>query len=413
MKLALINPANGKSYGGSPPLNLALIASYVRQKHEVVIIDMQSGDSYNKLLSFKPDWVGLTATTLTINKAYEIAESLRGKFKVIIGGIHASVMPDEAIKHADIVVIGEGEKIIVDILDGKHSKGILNGEPIDDIDTIPLPAYDLLNMDFYLSNDIPKILKVPQETRTGNILTSRGCPFNCTFCHNSFRGLKFRMNSPEKVIEEIKLLKEKYRIDNLFFIEDNFFANLERVKKICELMIENDLVMPWGANSRVDNLDKEVLELAKKSGCVQITFGWESGSQRMLDIYNKRTKVEQNVESIKICNEVGISPNGTVMVGGPTETIEDLRMTKDFILNNDILGGIGVCITTAFPGTQLWVDYKIGEIDYDKFSFAEVPIKLCDIDTNELIDISNRLKNISYLRQNQMLIKKELERLDF
>jgi radical SAM superfamily enzyme YgiQ (UPF0313 family) len=426
MKIALINPANKISYGGAPPISLALLASYLRQfKHEIKIIDMASGDSILDVLEFNPEYIGITGTTLTINTAYEVADFLRKReFKVIIGGVHASIMPDEAIEHADYVVVGEGEIALKHILNNdflylENNEGIIQGQTIDNLDELPMPAYDLLNMEFYLKTRIPKILRcVTQERRTANILTSRGCPYNCTFCHNSSNTKKFRWNSAEKVIQEIEYLIKNYKIDNLFFIEDNFFANRERVKSICNILIEKGIKIQWGANARADGIDKEILELAKKAGCIQITFGWESGSQKMLDIYNKKTTIEQNAESIRLCNEVGIFANGTFMIGGPDETIEDIRKTKDFILNNKIMGGIGVCITTPFPGTKLWDDLKKQgkipkNVDYKIFNFMVSPFKICDIDNQTLVNLSNNLKDIGTFKQMQYKLEDEIRRLDF
>jgi radical SAM superfamily enzyme YgiQ (UPF0313 family) len=418
-KLALINPSNKFSYSGAPPISLALLASYIKQfNHQVKIVDMASGDNLSQIDEFKPDLVGITGTTLTINTAYLCADLARKKgYKVVIGGIHASILPEEAIKHADAVVIGEGEIILKKIID-ENLTGIIKGIPIENLDELPLPAYDLLNMEFYVSVK-PKILRcIPENSRTGNILTSRGCPYSCTFCHNSFKGLKFRYNSAEKVIEEIEYLIKHHQIDSLFFIEDNFFVMKDRVKKICELIIERKIRIRWGGNSRVDNLDKNLLILAKEAGCVQITFGWESGSQRMLDIYNKRTTILQNEESIKLCNEIGIFPNGTFMIGGPDETIEDIRLTKEFIKNNRITGGIGVCITTPFPGTKMWNDLKeqgrIPEkINYEDFNFLFSPFKICDIDNQTLVDISNKLKDLEAYKQYQYQIEEQLKRCDF
>jgi radical SAM superfamily enzyme YgiQ (UPF0313 family) len=215
-------------------------------------------------------------------------------------------------------------------------------------------------------------------------LTSRGCPYNCSFCHNSYRTLPFRFNTPEKVIEEIKLLVKNYDINAIFFVEDNLFVNRQRVRKICELLIKENLGIIWGANARVDNIDDDTLKLAYQAGCRQVTFGWESGSQRILDILNKRTTVEQNYESVRMCNRAGIAASGTLMIGNPSETVEDIRLTQKFMEESDIKGGIGICITTPYPGTKLW-DWCIEtgrvpeDFRWDEFDFHHVPIKVCDI----------------------------------
>jgi len=238
------------------------------------------------------------------------------------------------------------------------------------------------------------------NNNVGVLLTSRGCPYDCVFCHNSFRDKPFRFNSPERVIEEIEFLQNSYGVQSIFFIEDNFFCNHPRLKRICGLIKENNIDIEWGANSRVDNINEDVLQLAKKAGCKQVTFGWESGSQKILDILNKRTTVEQNKKSIELCKKIGILSNGTVMLGNPYETEEDIRKTQQFILNSPIDGGVGVCITTPFPGTKLWdwcrENNKIPEkFWWSDFNYHKVPIKIVDMELDKFLSLVNETINIA------------------
>ncbi len=418
MKVLLINPSNESMYPGSPPISLAILASYLRQfNYEIKIIDMASGESY-KNIDFEHDVVGITGTTPTILDAYECANYFRslGK-KVIIGGSHASVMPEEALEHADTVVVGEGEIAFRLVLQGEL-KGIIQGTPVMDLDEIPMPAYDLLNMEYYLSKPIEKLITcLPETTRMGTLLTSRGCPSHCTFCHNSFKNIKYRFNSAKRVVDEIEFLIKNYKIEALFFIEDNFFADKKRVTKFCYLMLERNIKIKWGANSRVDNLDEDVLILAKMAGCIQVTFGWESGSQKMLDKYNKGTTVKQNEDSIKICNNVGLLANGTVMIGGPGETIEDIKLTLDFMTNNHITGGVGVCVTTPFPGTKMWDDLIKEEklypnyLNYREFNFSQVPVKCFDMSIEKFNESLHKLRTIAGMRLTQSKLNYEMRRI--
>lgn len=422
MKVLLINPNNESMYPGSPPISLAIIASYLRQfGHEIQIIDMASGQKY---IGIDADIIGITGTTPTILEAYECADYFKqlGK-KVIIGGSHASVMPDEALKHCDAVVVGEGEiafKIILDEFQesGKISKSIHSGKPIMDLDEIPMPAYDLLNMEFYLSTPMQKLITcLPENCRMGCLLTSRGCPYHCTFCHNSFKNIKYRYNSAKRVVDEIEYLIKNYKIEALFFIEDNFFVNKERVQEVCNLMIKRGVKIKWGGNARVDNIDEETLKLAKKAGCIQVTFGWESGSQKMLDKYNKKTTVKQNEDSIRICNNLGLLANGTIMIGGPDETIEDMELTRQFMINNHITGGVGVCATTPFPGTKMWEDLeKEGKIypdyiNYREFNFHQIPIKCFDMPMKQFMEILNKLRTIAHYRLIQSKCNYEIQKV--
>ncbi len=401
MKVALINPDHGM-YGGCYPIGLAMIASYLRKhNHDVKIIDRASGGNLVEVEGFNPDVVGITGTTPTISDAYYCAKYCRTKgYKVVMGGPHVTALPSEALDYCDTVVVGEGEKAFLNIIEN-DLKGIIKGEPLMDLDEIPIPAYDLLNMEFYFAKKGEKLLVYANERRLGSMLTSRGCSHNCTFCHNSFRDLKYRSNSPERIIEEMEYLKKYFDAEAIFFVEDNFFMDKERVKKICNLILEKKIEMFWGANARVDSLDKETMILARKAGCTQITFGWESGSQRILNIYKKGITVEQNEESIRLCNEVGILPNGTMMIGAPGETIEDIRKSRDFVINNDILGGAAFCITTPFPGTKMWEDAELqGKIDPEKirwndFDFTKVPVLLTEFSEEKLIEMCSKLRQIT------------------
>jgi len=405
MKIALVNPGVDK-YNDTPPINLAILAAYIETKgHEVIIIDKLAGDNFEKkLFDFRPDVVGITATTPVITDAFRCADFCRQcGIYTVMGGVHSSILPEESLRHADAVVVGEGEVVFSELLETK-ARGIFQSKPIMDLDLIPPPAWRLLNMEFYTT----VLERVPmnfmsfadRHTIMGNLLTSRGCPWNCNFCHNSYRTISPRYNSAERVIQEIELLIHDYHITGLFFVEDNFFSNHARVKKICQLMKEKELNIPWGANSRVDCINEEILKLAKNSNCQQVTFGWESGSQRILNILNKKTTVEMNKKSIQLCNQAGIKASGTLMIGNPTEKEEDIKKTQQFIIENDIRGPIGICITTPYPGTKLWDWCKKHDripknFRWDDFDFHHVPIKMCDIKPTKFLKLCNQTTQLA------------------
>ncbi len=392
-KIALVNP-NVQAATDSPPTGLAILASVLlRDGFEVEIVDFASGDRIDKLTRFEPDVVGVTGTTQMMNYAYQIVDLCKhNNIFTIIGGVHASLFPQEALPHADAVVVGEGEQVISDVC-ANHRTGIVQGKPLMNLDDAPIPAYHLLNMDYY--NTLPSRVEMsfamicPKTSRLGTMLTSRGCSNECLFCHNSFRTLPFRFNSTKRVMEEMKLLIDDYHIDALFFVEDNYFANRKRLLEICTEMKKEKIDLAWGGNSRVNNIDQTVLSTVRSIGCNQVTFGWESGSQRILDILNKHATVEQNVKSVQLCNENNINASGTVMVGNPTETDSDIAETAQFISTNNITGGIGVCLTTPYPGTGLWAWCESRgllprKIDYSVFDFHHVPVNMTDVSTVRL-----------------------------
>jgi radical SAM superfamily enzyme YgiQ (UPF0313 family) len=275
---------------------------------------------------------------------------------------------------------------MLDIIKDDIRSGIVKRPYIKDIDEIPAPARHLMRMDFYMRSKerMPHtyLYFVPPHTKVAAVLTSRGCPYDCIFCHNTWKNMPYRFNSPERVVSEISELSRIYGVKAVFFIEDNFFVNKKRVIEICFLLRQQGLNIIWGANARVDNIDLEMLKVAKDAGCRQITFGFESGSQRILDILNKKTTVEQNKRAIELCNQAGIIPQGTVMIGNPQETIDDIRATQQFVRDCDIRS-LGVCITTPYPGTKLWEwceqrNAIPKKIDWADFNYSKVVIQVSD-----------------------------------
>ena len=395
-KVALINPGRDPSFAIQEPLNLGFLASYLEANGVTVsIIDELAGqDVVQELARFQPDLVGITATTPFAEDAYRVADYCRSQsLRTVMGGVHANVMTEEALGHVDIVVKGEGEYALLKIVGEDIKSGVIQGEYVKNLDEVPRPAYHLMQMEFYMRTKerLPGTYLhfVPSSRRVASMLTSRGCPFNCLFCHNSWRGLPYRFNNAERVLEDIKYLIKEYSIGTIFFIEDHFFVNKPRLKKICEMLIEQKLNIVWGANSRVDNLDEETLRLAKKAGCRQVTFGFESGCQKTLDYYNKRTKVEQNRQAIALCKKVGVLCQGTFIIGGPEETAQDIKETQEFIRQNPI-DSAGICIATPFPGTGLWEKCKQEglippRLPWSQFTFDQVPFHICKNLSNEQI----------------------------
>jgi len=379
MKVALVNPGKKFELGISEPLNLEYIASFLeKNKIEVKIFDELAGQDVLKgIKNFNPDFVGITATTPIAPRAYDIGDFCKEMgIKTIMGGVHPSVLPKEALNHSDVVVVGDGEKAMLDIVKGKVKSSIVSAPCIKNLDELPFPARYLVNMEYYLMITGNGFLHHTSiNTRTGGIITSRGCPFSCIFCWNSMRKSPFRWQSAERVITEIKQLIEEYSIEALFFFDDSLFAVRPRLHKICRLMKKERIKITWGCNSRVDQIDLKSLRLAYAAGCREISFGFESGSQKILNVLNKKTTVEQNKRAINLCKKVGIMVDGSFMIGNPTETVEDIRLTQKFITENEI-DFAGICMTTPFPGSRLWEWCKEKNlipknIDWSKFDVTE------------------------------------------
>jgi len=390
-KVALINPGRKEGFAENEPLNLGFLAAYLEKNgHSVKIIDQLSGENVEeKLRNFKPDVIGVTATTPVIEDAYRILELARKQNAVtVIGGGHASVMPQEAKKYADFVVVGEGEKALLDIVEGREKPGIIRGCFIENIDEIPSPSRDLMNTDFYYGRKkeirTAHLFFLPAGKKLATMITSRGCPYSCIFCHNSWKGIPVRYNSAARVIEEIIGLKEKYGIEAIFFMDDDFFVNSRRLKEICNLILEKQIDMIWSANARVSSVNPEILETAKRSGLRQVNFGIESGSQRILDVLEKRTTVQQSEYAVKTAKDAGVLVYATYMIGNPTETLKDIEETEKFILKNKV-DSIGIGITTPYPGTKLWDWCKERHFIPEKIRWEDFDMENCIIPANESI----------------------------
>lgn len=392
-KVALINPGNKKdiSLGMIEPLNLGFIAAYL-EKHriEVRIIDQFAGQNIKKeLRKFNPQIVGITSTTPLVCNAYSIADMCKNMgFFVVMGGIHPSTMPEEALNHCDIVVKGEGEKAFLDIVKKKTNEKIVSYPLIKDLSEIPHPARHLMDINYYLKTiDINPETHlggyISSKTKTSGILSSRGCPYRCIFCHNSWRRSPPRYHSAEYVIEEIEELINNYDTEALFFFDDDLFSNNPRLKKICKRMKEKKIDIIWGCNARVNEIDLETLKMVKKAGCKQVNFGFESGSQRILSLLkNNTTTIEQNKRAVKLCKEACLGIHASFMIGNPTETKKDVMDTQEFIKKNP-LDSIGVLLTTPFPGTELWEICKRRgiipkNIDWNDFTTGKLAINCCE-----------------------------------
>jgi len=439
MKICLVNPE--KFTAQQMPLSLGYLISYIQKydedSHEFKVIDENAGDDVEKeLLKFNPDIVGITSTTPQITRAIEIANFIKDNLKipVVTGGVHVTLLPKETLlkSNFDVGIIGEGEITFFELIqllknknfvnnDLKKIKGICykNGKDviitegrqlIDNLDIIPFPAREFFNLKYYLK---PEAVVRGVIKRSTQIMSSRGCPYNCVFCSSfAINKRRFRIHSPRYVISEVEHLIKKYKIQALFFQDDDFFVNEERAKKICELMIERGIneKLIWSVQMRANRLNQDKIEnlkLLRKAGCIQVEFGFESGSPKILGFLKKNTvTVEQNHQAIKFCKQANLRVFGNFMIGTVGETREDLDMTKNFIIqHNKDLDSMGIFITTPLPKTELWdVCEKKGllkglEWKNLKMDVTQKPRSFSDIFTQEeLMDIYKEFTSLSIER---------------
>ncbi|MCM8786992.1 MAG: B12-binding domain-containing radical SAM protein [Candidatus Omnitrophica bacterium] len=344
---------------------------------KISVIDatfMRSWKEFKKMVKTEsPDILGFSFSSPLADDAYQaikLAKKVCPEALIIAGGPHPTVDPVSVIKKGvKIAVIGEGEKSLVQIInsfkrkesfskvesafyrDGQKIKYNPRISYIENLDSLPIPDRSLLDINRYI--DVNGSL---------HMLTTRGCPFNCFFCQPTQRklfGVNVRANSPERVIEEIKNIVKNYGKKKfvLFINDDTFTFDEKRVKKICNLMIKNKFdKIPWWCHSRVNTFTEIIARAIKNAGCIGVSFGVESGSQRILsEILRKGITVEQTEKAFKIAHKYGILTLAYLMIGSPTETVNDLEATNRLIakIHPDI---ISISRTTPVPGSALY-DY--------------------------------------------------------
>jgi len=330
-KAVLVNPAAPiggykDCYFGEkrPPLGIAFLAAILmKDDWEVDIIDRY----LNPTKSFNPeryDFIGISINTPCLQDAVNLIKDIHHP-NLAIGGPHLALYPDFFPKGVRIVVVGEGEEVISQIANGSLN-GIVKAVRIKDLDELPYIPYNK-----FIHNSYDKTMPFGLSNVL-SINSSRGCPFRCSFCvvKYLFPGTP-RFMSAERIYEELKFYQKEYGIDGIYFREDNFFISKRRVRKFCDLILQDNNPIRWVAEMRVDAADLEMLKLIKCAGCIGLYVGFESGSQRMLDIYKKDITVVQSEEFADWCHQIDLSFAASFIEFHPDETKEDRILSNQLI----------------------------------------------------------------------------------
>ncbi len=338
-----------------PSLTLPLLAALTPKDIEVSIINEKFSDiDFNE----KVDIVGITSYTSEIFRAYEIADEFRKRgVYVVMGGIHVSLESEEASEHADTLIIGEAEELWPEFLADfkfKKQKKVYKSEKKPFLEKLPVPKYDLLESQAYISNrrkGIYKLLPLPFVP----IQTARGCPHGCDFCSvTTFFGGEFRMRPIEEVVNEIKVLKAK----TIFFLDDNIFGNPVRAKALMKALIPLKIIWTGQATMTAAN-DPELVSLAKKSGCVLLAIGMESLSPKVLESMGKRiNQVKEYEKQLAVYRDAGIAAALHMIFGFEQDTQEVFGQAFDFLMKNRVPYSLWWPIT-PFPGTKLYQKLKL------------------------------------------------------
>lgn len=406
---------------GQPPLGIGYLSSIARNMgHETVLCDMSfMKEPLSKLKSMisriKPDIVGVSVLTPQLNAAVETCEIVRKLTPdafLIVGGPHATVLPEDTLERtgADIVYAGEGEIAFERFLSGEDFKDIPGAcymkdgtihrnEGLlvtEDLDTILIPDRSIFEMDNYFDTWY-SMDRVDPSLRGTSIMATRGCPFKCTFCQPTLSeifGKKIRKRSPESIIEELKYLKTAYNINAFMFEDSTFILDKKWVHEICDSMIKEELNLKWCCNVRADLLTVELIDHMKEAGLSKINMGVESASQRVLDdIYHKGITINGVRNALRLAKEREIFVQGYFMLGAPGETVEEMKMTIKFAASEPFDDAL-FDITTPFPHTEIWEQTKeLINRDYSDFDCFHTSVYTLEGITPEGIE---RMKKMAF-----------------
>ena len=396
LKVALINAPYLDVYGrinvgknSSFPLGLGYMASVLKQRDiDVKIFDPEAeGKNYQALqediVEYSPTLVGITSATANFSGALKIVQLIRDSaphMLTMIGGIHASALREKLFElypdAFDLLCYGEGEYTLLEVVealqgsqDFSRIKGLIyqeNGvvianpprEFLQNLDELPVPARELVDLDNYRVQ--PQFYR---GCKSATMITSRGCPFGCTFCASELTlGSKFRMHSAEYVLQEIDLLVREYGVKHLVFVDDCFTVNKKRLKTICQEIIEREYHISWHCFARVDTVNEELLKVMRQAGCFSLLFGIESGNDDILKNVHKKLTLSQAEETLRIANRLGFKTVCGFIIGLPGETKDTIQDTINFAKKlNPTIASFNFLI--PFPGTEIYNESYKEQLD--------------------------------------------------
>ena len=398
-KLLLINPVSRRSglllsrFSTFSPLALAYVAAVTPPNWDIKIVD----ENFGEFDFEEADLVGITAFTSNINRAYQISKIYRQKnIKVAIGGIHASMLPDEALRFVDTVVVGEAEsvwpKVIADFENNRLSNLYVGSKVNFDQQRI-LPRRDLLNPDYFWHS----------------VQTSRGCPFNCYFCSVSrYLGKEFRQRNIDHILDELSPLKGKF----VAFVDDNLIGyspnSRSRAANLFKAMIKQGLDQKWWMQTSINAADDEnVIELAAQSGCLFAFIGFETISKNTLKEMKKGVNIKMGIKNYKkvvdLFHRYGIAVYGAFIIGSDYESPAYYKELAEFLVHSGI-DIIQLTLLTPLPGTELMEGLqKDGRIlysdypqDWDKYRFSYMVHQPRDVEPKTIYVGNNYIKKRIY-----------------
>jgi radical SAM superfamily enzyme YgiQ (UPF0313 family) len=362
-----------------PGIGILVLAALAREKgYAVHVIDAKRAgttneDAARRIVALQPDYVGLSCTTISVTNGSRVAKAVKAALPgctTIVGGAHVSAIPERTLAQFDAFdygIVGEGESSLFDLLarleDGRDVRdvaglayrdaernGAIRANPraayVEDLDALPMPAWDLVpNFPHAFAPSMFNYRRSP----VGTLITQRGCPFSCTFCDRSTSGKRGRWHSVEYVVAMLRQMAD-YGVKHILFYDDLFTVNKARVRQLCEAMLDHHLDFTWSCNSHPNLLDPDTMALMRRAGCWQIAYGIESGSQRVLNHVKHEVKIDRLLNTLRMTRAAGLKIKGLMMCAHPTETVESLEETLQF-LRTAPLDLMQLTKFTPYPGT--------------------------------------------------------------
>ena len=398
----------------TPPMGIMALAAYLRTKFDLDLmvvnqrLDNWSNDELaRRAVEFEADVVGLSCLTTSAYMLGDITRKIRQGLPdalIVIGGPHASATRVQTLEqtNADAAVVGEGELVFEQLIGVWRDRGDFNTIPgliwrdpdgrvvtnpgvtpqVEDLDSLPLPAYDLIDLPAYWRR---QSIEPVFRRKYASLTSSRGCPYHCMWCHNIF-GKRLRVHSPERIVEEIDYLQRTYGVNDFEFLDDNFNFHRERVFRFSELLQARDqrvkLAFPTGV--RGDLVTQEVVDALIAAGMYQCGFALESGSPRVQKLSGKFLDLPRFLKAVEMTAARGVYVTGFCMMGFPTETEQELQQTIDVACSSQFHTAAFYTVT-PFPGTPLYEKVaqthpeKLPTIRYDDTDFSGMRVNLTDL----------------------------------
>jgi len=418
-----------------PPLGLLSIAAYLREQCPEVGVSMLDSPAYKlnfesfekKLKEFSPDVVGMSVYTMTLSTAIEAARIVKNLFprcRVVVGGSHASVLPEECLlsPYVDVAVLGEGERVFAELIKCLRLKGriadVANiaykedgsvrytkkmSAPLN-LDDLPLPARDLVDMKLYHPAE-GSYRRLPAT----NMVTSRGCPFSCSFCSKEIFGGQFRAQSPARILHEIGALYDQFNIREVIFNDDVFTLDKKRTESLCDLLQQRRREFSWCCSTRVNLVDQHLLDTMRRSGCFSIGYGIEVGDAVVQEKIQKGFSFQQARDAVRWTKQAGIEVRAFFILGYPGETKETIQRTIDFSLELDA-DFVIYNLAIPLPGTAIYDEVKQKSLLlyddtawYDKTDGAHPLVKLEGVTASEMVEIYRSAFKRYYMRPKYFL----------